>query len=190
MPFDTQTNYPGIIIRMKNQQESVMFPTLVNQALQNIAATPAGLAILTGISNLVGRQKFGYTVCIMRVNMTYDPGCVTGWVGTNVAVRGSELDALDRTKGSITAIKYNANMISSPDGARPSWVGLAHELIHAYYNLKGKGLPSGKLMNVHGMVEQEELATVGIGPGPQRSKNENLIRAQAGLPPRTTYGGK
>jgi len=190
MPFDTQTIYPGIIIRMKNQQESVLFPTLVNQALQQIASVPTGNRLLTNISNLVARQKFGYTVCIMRANMTYDPGCVTKWIGTNVAYRGDELAAMDRTKGSVTAIKFNANMMSTPDGARPSWVGLAHELIHAYYNLKGKGLPTGTLMNVNGQVAQEELATVGIGPGPQRSINENLIRGEAGLPLRTTYGGK
>ena len=81
-------------------------------------------------------------------------------------------------------------MISTPDGNRPSWVGLAHELIHAYYNLKGKGLGSGKLQNVNGLVEKEELATVGIGPGPQRSITENKIRDEHGLLPRTTYGGK
>jgi len=190
MPHDTPTTYPGIIIRMNSAAESVMFPSLVKLALIEIAATATGLKLLNGISARVGSAKFGYTVCIKRADMTYDPGCVTKWMGTNVAVRGSELDAVTRGSSSVTAIKYNANMIDTPDGKRPSWIGLAHELIHAYYNLKGKGLGSGTIMNVNGMVEQEEMATVGLGPGPHRSITENQIRLEANIPLRVTYGGK
>lgn len=189
--FDTQTKYPGIIIRMNSQSDSVYFPTLVNDALAKIASTTAGLKLLNGIVSYVRLKKFGYTVCIMRANMTYDPGCETKWVGTNVAIRSSEINAITEGKGSVTAIKYNPNMIDTPDGKRPSWVGLAHELIHAYYNLKGKGKRGGEVIrNVNGDVEAEEMATVGLGPGPHRSITENLIRGQAGLPLRTTYGGK
>jgi hypothetical protein len=190
MPFDTPTNYPGIIIRMNSQADSVMFPTLVNQALAQIANTITGNKLLRGIADRVGQAKFGYTVCIQRANMTYNPACETKWVGTNVAKRSDETNATTRGAGSITAIKYNPNMINTPDGNRPSWIGLAHELIHAYYNLKGKGLGSGTIMNVNGAVEREEMATVGLGPGPHRSITENKIRAEAGLPLRTTYGGK
>jgi hypothetical protein len=190
MPFDTTTNYPGIIIRMQNQSDSVLFPTLVNDALAKIASRPIGQKLLQGISQRANKAKFGYTVCIMRADMTYNAGCVTKWVGTNVAKRGDEALATTAGQGSITAIKYNANMISTPDGNRPSWIGLAHELIHAYYNLKGKGLGSGTIMNVKGPVEREEMATVGLGPGPHRSITENLIRAEHNLPLRTTYGGK
>ena len=189
MPHDTPTIYPGIIVRMKQASDSVMFPTLVQSALVQIATLPTGQKLLTGIASRVGSAKFGYTVCIMRADMGYDPGCVTKWIGTNVATRGNELDATTRGKSSVTAIKYNANMIDTPDGKRPAWVGLAHELIHAYYNLKGKGLPGGTIMNVNGMVEQEEMATVGLGPGPHRSITENQLRQEAGLPLRTTYGG-
>ena len=120
--------------------------------------------------------------------MHYDPGCVTKWVGTNVARRADEIAATTGV-GSVTAIKYNPNMIDTPDGSRPAWIALAHELIHAYYNIKGKGLPSGMVMNVNGMVEKEEMATVGLGPGPHRSITENLIRTQANLTLRRTYGG-
>ena len=190
MPFDTQTDYPGIIIRMQQESDSVLFPTLVKTALAQIASVPTGQKLLRGISDLAGKAKFGYTVCIMRADMTYDPGCATKWVGTNVARRADEMKATTPGESSITAIKYNANMIMTPDGNRPSWVGLAHELIHAYYNLKGKGLTSGVIMNVKGPVEREEMATVGLGPGPHRSITENKIRAEARLNPRVTYGGK
>jgi hypothetical protein len=189
MPFDTPTPYPGIIIRMSSAADSVVFPTLVKAALAQIASIPTGNKLLAGIASRAGNAKFGYTVCIQRADMAYDPGCVTKWVGTNVARRGDETSATTPGRSSVTAIKYNANMINTPDGNRPSWVGLAHELIHAYYNLKGKGLPTGQLMNVNGMVEQEEMATVGLGPGPHRSITENKIRAEANLPRRDTYGG-
>jgi NleD-like pathogen effector protein (putative zinc metallopeptidase) len=190
MPSDTPTVYPGIIIRMTNATDSVMFPTLTKDALARIAATPTGLKLLQGIVARLGKAKFGYTVCIVRADMKYDAGCVTKWVGTNVAKRGDEAAATTPGQGAITAIKFNANMIETPDGKRPSWVGLAHELIHAYYNLKGKGAPAGQTqMNVNGMVEKEEMLTVGLGPGPHRGITENMIRGEANLPLRTTYGG-
>ncbi len=104
---------------MQSQTDSVMFPTLVKDALRKISHTPAGKNLLTGITQLAGHKKFGYTVCIMRADMTYDPGCATGWRGTNVAIRGDE-NAATHGGHSVTAIKYNANMIQCPDGARPS----------------------------------------------------------------------
>jgi len=193
MPFDTQTLYPGIIIRMNSQTDSVMFPSLVNDALAQIAKTPTGLKLLTGISGMANKAQFGYTVCIQRADMTYDADCATKWKGTNVARRGgrdAEKSATTPGSSAVTAIKYNANMIATPDGNRPSWIGLAHELIHAYYNLKGEGLPEGqKQMNVNGQVEKEEMATVGLGPGPHRSITENQIRKEANVPLRSTYGG-
>ena len=190
MPSDTTTVYPGIIIRMNTAADSVMFPTLTKEALAKIATTASGLKLLQGIVARLGYAKFGYTVCIIRADMTYDSGCVTKWVGTNVAKRANEIAATTRGQASVTAIKFNANMIETPDGKRPSWVGLAHELIHAYYNLKGKGAPAGiTQMNVNGQVEKEEMLTVGLGPGPHRGITENMIRAEAGLPVRVTYGG-
>ena len=128
MPFDTPSNYPGIVIRMKNQGDSVMFPILVNQALTKIASRNTGKKLLQGISSRIVQAKFGFTVCIQRADMTYNAGCETRWVGTNEAKRADEISAITPGKGSVTTIKYNPNMINTPDGKRPSWIGLAHEL--------------------------------------------------------------
>jgi len=175
---------------MADATESVMFPALVQEALAKIATTPTGLLLLNGIVSALGKAKFGYTVCVMRADMTHDPGCVQKWKGTNVARRGDEAAATTVGSSSVTAVKYNANMTDTPDGKRPSWVGLAHELIHAYYNLRGEGSPAGVTqMNVSGPVEKEEMRTVGLGPGPHRGITENMIRGEANLPLRVTYGG-
>ena len=101
------------------------------------------------------------------------------WCGTNVAKRANELEAMQEKVGTITVIDFNANIITTPDGPRPAFIGLAHELIHAYYNLRGQAI-RGK---------SEEFATVGLGDGKQRDITENAIREEHGLPLREMYSG-
>ena len=177
MPVDINTPYRGIIIRMRSENESAMFPAIVNDALQKIASKPVGNKLLNGIVNYQGRSRFGYTVCIRRpANMTMANGT---WCGTNKAVRANEIDAKDSNTGSVTVIDFNANIMNTPDGNRPAFIGLAHELIHAYYNLKGKAFPGA----------EEELATVGISKVKNRSITENAIRAEHGIELRKAYSG-
>jgi hypothetical protein len=177
MPVDIQTGYNGIIIRLRNENESIMFPSLVKEALQKIASRPMGHKLLNNIAALSGRAKFGYTVCIRRpANMSIVNG---NYCRANLAVRANEADAKDRNSGTVTVIDFNANITLTPDGPRPTFIGLAHELIHAYYNLKGKGING----------PNEEYATVGIAPGPKRSITENGIRAEHNVPLRETYVG-
>ena len=87
MPSDTPTNYAGIIIRMNAATDSVLFPSLVKDALAQIYATATGKKLLLGIVSRAASAKFGYTVCIKRADMTYDGTCATKWKGTNVAKR-------------------------------------------------------------------------------------------------------
>ena len=83
--------------------------------------------------------------------------------------------------GCVSAITWNANVIVTPDGARPSFIGLAHELIHAYYSLLGEGITNTKA---------EEYSTVGLASHlSTREFTENAIRAEHGLPIRMTYIG-
>ena len=37
-----------------------------------------------------------------------------------------------------SAIKWNPQQTVTPDGKRPPFIGLAHEMIHARHNLKGE----------------------------------------------------
>jgi len=185
MPTDTQTDFPGIIIRLRNPSESVAFPTIVKEALAKINSKPVGRTLLEEIVNLRDRAKFGYTVCIMRPNglavEEKNDGKGPQWNSGSVAKRANELDAVDPKKGTPTAVTWNANMIETPDGPRPAFIALAHELIHALYNLKGEAYDD---------ASWEEYCTVGLPPvADKRAVNENLIRAEHGVPRRIAYGG-
>jgi len=185
MPNDIQTRYDGIIIRQRSANESGMFPTLVTEALAIIDSKPVGKKLLSQIVALKGRAKFGYTVCIMRpANLSLiDTGDGTGpqWSGGSLAVRVSEANASDPTVGTPTAVTWNANVISTPDGSRPSFIALAHELIHALYNLKGEAFAD---------TPMEEYCTVGLPPvANKREITENKIRKEHNLPRRDAYSG-
>jgi short subunit dehydrogenase-like uncharacterized protein len=82
---------------------------------------------------------------------------------------------------------YNPTLTRS-DGARPSFIGLAHELVHAQRNQVGVAvLREGGAG--FGAV-RDELETVGLLGGPQQqTTTENLIREEHGIPLRLTYSG-
>ncbi len=185
MAVDTTTNYPGIIIRLRNANESGMFPGLVKEALSTIASKPVGQALLNDIVALQGRAKFGFTVCIMRPALLAiedkhdDRG--PQWNCGSVAKRASEADASNKKTGSPTAVTWNSNIVATPDGSRPAFIALAHELVHALYNLKGEAYADASM---------EEYCTVGLPPvSTVRAITENRIRAEHNVPLRTAYGG-
>ena len=63
---DTNTKWDGIIIRLRSAGESIVFPTLVKEALNAIYSKPVGRSLLDQIAALAGKKKYGYTVVIMR----------------------------------------------------------------------------------------------------------------------------
>lgn len=184
MPHDIATEFPGIIIRLRTPNESVTFPTTVKMALAQISSQAVGQALLNQITALVAKQKWGYTVCIMRpgnlaINDVND-GKGPQWNGGSVAKRAHEDDACNGT-GCVTSVTWNPNVMSTPDGARPGFIALAHELIHALYNLKGEASSN---------TSEEEYRTVGLPPRENtREITENRIRDEHGIPPRATYAG-
>lgn len=185
MPHDTPTPYAGIVIRLRSAGESAIFPILVAEALAKIDSKPVGKQLLSEIVALSSRAKFGYTVCIMRpANLSVvEPNDGRGpqWNAGSLAKRASEADASDPLKGTPTAVTWNANVIDTPDGARPSFIALAHELIHALYNLKGEAFAD---------TSMEEYCTVGLPPvANKRDITENKIRFEHNLPRRDAYGG-
>ena len=159
-----------------------MFPSLVSESLNRIASQPLGRSLLDQIVAQAAKKEFGYTVCIMRpagLSINVRDGNAPQWSGSSRAVRGNETRAKNGA-GTISAVTWNANGLAVPgQGPRPPFIGLAHELIHALYNLLGQALPDD---------DQEELATVGLPPvAARRPITENGIRAEHGLPLRTAY---
>lgn len=68
----------------------------------------------------------------------------------------------------------------------PTWVALAHELIHAMHHLGGNAY-SESVTARGGEVKREEMFTTGLGPYEGNRLSENAIRREANLPVRTFY---
>jgi len=84
-------------------------------------------------------------------------------------------------------VDYDPTIRRYKDGS-PSWIVLAHELIHAVHRFHGTRKPKDKMMAYQNkMVEVEELETVGLGQFSFKSITENAIRADASLPLRLQY---
>ncbi len=174
---DYPTPYKDIVVKCDPAQ-SVMFPEIVKEALAKIASKPTGKLLLDSIV-ASGQAKFGYKVAIMRPDMTYGE-TVKGkqdWKGGSRAVRQHEQNACNGT-GVVTMVYWNPNVISNPDGSRPSFIGLAHELVHALHNLNG---------NASADTKEEEARTVGLNQYLNVPPNENRIRKEHGVPGRTKY---
>jgi hypothetical protein len=159
-----------------------MFPSIVREALNRIASKPVGKSLLDQIAGLGGKKKFGYTVAIMRpaglAIVDKNDGQGPQWSGGSLAKRMNELDACNGT-GTISALTWNANSMSTPGGARPPYIGLAHELVHCLYALKGEGYIA---------TMDEENRTVGLGDlADDRDCTENKVRTEHNIPVRTSY---
>jgi hypothetical protein len=68
----------------------------------------------------------------------------------------------------------------------PTWLALAHELIHAYHQLSGTSYKE-EVTAPGGGVKREEMVTTGLGVYKNTRLSENAIRREAGLPPRNHY---
>ena len=170
------TGFAHIKVRVDTEQ-SPMFPTMVKESLNKIYSKPVGKALLDRIM-AEGQAKFGYKVCIMRPDMSVK--VVKGMTmvgGGKLAKRGNEDDACNGN-GCVSMVKYNHNTINTPDGARPNFVGLAHELVHAWHNLNGAA--KNETMD-------EEYFTVGLNGYANVAICENTIRAEHDVARRTHY---
>jgi hypothetical protein len=178
---DHPTIFQGVIVRCGGSD--LYYPGLVSQALQAIASKPMGRSLLRSITDRVDRAVGGFTVAINKpkshAQSDGDQGkLVTTW--TNKAVRFNEDDACNGN-GTRTAVYWNPNILAAPDGARPPFIALAHELIHAMQNLRGTAYKD---------TRKEEFSTVGLYDYKnKRKRNENAIRAEHGIALRTSYYG-
>ncbi len=171
------TDWNGIIVRCP--QGNHVYPCLVREALFRIISRPYGNLLIRNIHSYPFQSNVGYKVCIYRTKQDiYDFMTGKDDIVTNTARRINEINATNGV-GTSTAIMWNPNIINTPHGPRPPFIALAHELIHAWHNLRGDALPENRW---------EEMATVGLFQYENyRQITENKIRIEHGVSVRTTY---
>jgi hypothetical protein len=100
--------------------------------------------------------------------------------------------AAHQAVGSHVQVLWDASALSFRDTMgteqpRPPYIALAHELIHAYHNMRGE--QPGHEVDADSTVLYEYLC-VGLGPwenNPGYPITENAIRSSAGLARRECY---
>jgi len=185
MADNVETNFKGIWVRPGGSNRNLLQE--VNAALARINSTVSGRLLLSGIAE-DGRLLQG-TYKVVIVSPTH-------YTPTNCTRAANEIHArrtaVARGQGTTSGIFWNSSTTATPDGERPSFIGLAHELIHAWRNMLG-------ITNAD--PNEDEGETVGLlrppSPPPRtdsRGRNmkrqtvtENDIRVEHGLAPRTSY---
>lgn len=96
------------------------------------------------------------------------------------ALRGGAVAGI----GGHTSVKWNASNVMAAGAARPPYIGLGHELVHALHNTLGDQPGSD---NGHSTTALYEYLCVGLGVYAALPITENALRAAAGLALRTQY---
>ena len=107
------------------------------------------------------------------IDKTGDAPKFIGNEGVNVVVKFNHLDPGQQEEGN-----------------RPTQIGLAHELVHAYHFVEGicaRSPTQGTSGDTGGA--EEEMRTVGAGGYDGEVPSENWIRDEWGLKDRTSYSG-
>jgi hypothetical protein len=194
---DTPTPWNGVVIRTK-PGDSKSFVEQANQALGTIASKPVGAQLLNSIAQSGGQHggapaSFGYKVCIQPADSTKTAGLLGGtrkYQGSNVTRAASDDHASTPGRGSVSSVKWNPDQKETPDGRRPPFIGLAHELEHARRNLYGEShLTPPSVGPGESYRRVDEHKVVGLAPYAELPITENKIRAEHGIPPRTQYSG-
>ena len=169
--------FPGI--RIDDPGGASTFAATCRDSLDRIISKPLGLRLLTEISGRAPHfGPWGGGIKIYRAERRIEEG-------GSKAAPVNEIDAKNGT-GSASGVAWNSNIWVIPQqGQRPPYIGLAHELIHAWHNAYGI-----KRQN----YDDEENFTVGLGaymiPDPTANPatiTENMIRLEHGIPIRHRY---
>jgi hypothetical protein len=208
------TTFDGIVARTRDGADSNKFSRKVQEALDKINSKPVGQQLLNEIVSLAGQVKFAAS----RANLGYAVGITPRasvkqstlfgnirWrnyqPGGSVTFAINEVNASTPGEGSVSVITWDPASNSTPDGSRPPFIGLAHELIHAWHNLGGGSLIStsqgtmgepfsGAGGGIEAAKNVDEMRVVGLQGWEKEPITENRIRAEHGLPYRNSYEGR
>ena len=217
-PETWNANYPHILIARDLYRGFKWVPASfrgdVTTALGEIAAQPVGRDMLTDMSEACGRQghvviiEYGSTgSCAIPMNNVSpaerqkiqvrdaagpDPVALNG----NPDIRLQRIEGrrfeFQRGRGSSAVVAFMNDGDPPPDdAARPLYIALAHELVHAYHYVLGActRAPIGMIgqgVNDNGRME-EEMRTVGFGKFEYEVPSENAIREEHHLGRRASY---
>lgn len=92
--------------------------------------------------------------------------------------------------GACGLVLFDPDVRPGPDGDRPAWIALGHELVHAYHYVTGTCARAleGSTDSDSGLSE-EEMQTVGTRGYDRQVPSENWLRDGDSKPLRTTYSG-
>jgi hypothetical protein len=141
--------------------------------------------------NATPRYQLKGVPAVNRCNLGVTEGQVAGWIGgTSIWTDyGNDRDCDQVKLGVILAlypyatvgtgvgsmVNYSLGNANPLNAERPPAIGLAHELIHAYYNLRGEQ-PGFEVENFSTVLF--EYRCVGLGPWANAPISENAVRAQ------------
>jgi len=182
--------------------------TATESALKKIASGPKGRQLIRAVEQASTDEKQ------VRIIVNDGPDDISGASGAMTSeikanYKGSKdvksyeynhkiYEYATNGKGVSPLIYYNPNQsilvdfqglprsVNSPDAA---FIGLAHELVHAYYMMKGQGFgtePATSALNDPEHLREERRA-VGYGEYENTSLSENAIRREHGLNIRKQY---
>jgi hypothetical protein len=185
--------HPGIFIITDTEG----FYDLCGAALNRIRARPIGKGLLKTIA----------AKCLMSDLKLYINTCITSSTEPRSWPCAYSYNAVDK-KGTAFSMPGTGSTSSigwypsdeHPEGNRPAFIGLAHELIHGLYNLHGLiirdpsdtsldaqyGMPGGtKSVSVGKAVD--EARVTGLGRFANLPFTENAIRREHGVGDRLSY---
>lgn len=175
--------HPGIkIVTGKTSTPSTFFND-VNLALNKIRSKPIGQGLLKTIA----------AKCLMSnksVFIDYYQASLAGPSGAPTEAYGyQQADSEGRVyfvpgEGQGAAISWDPTDPGPPYSQRPSFVGLAHELIHALHIVHGLQIYD---TNTAEGLAINEATVVGLGIFKDEPFTENAIRAEHKIPARTQY---
>lgn len=198
-------NHPGIYVRDPEKKIALsggaakVFPSatffdLVNVALNEIGAYPIGKALLKSLAArcLFTDEAIKVVIKYGTGGLSENPETSVDTIATKVVQNPAKPMKLRYMagKGSTCVVTFNPLRTKVDNKYRPPFIGLAHELIHAYHDVHGAGYRGyrGTLGQDSGKAE-EEMRTVGLQSYADEDFTENKIRKEHGLPARPSYSG-
>jgi hypothetical protein len=175
--------YPHIQIKYDEKNDPT-FGLTATEALKIIDDGPLGSRMLDDIEKAPITCVGGYKVCIMKYRGDGPQGDNDGSSKTDPcahanAVFSKEEDGVPGV-GCASVVRWIPNQWVTPDGKRPPFIGLAHELVHAWNNALGTA--------VYDKSKNEKIVT-GLLSSNNNAVTENSIRTEHKIGPRTSYSG-